>query len=88
MVDWLAWLRRIEFTAVAAIVIAGMCVVLGQDAARFAEVNGPSPTRLAGGDTPGQAGIQSVSRLSVIDYAATGAIKGHAVVLSPCQAPD
>jgi hypothetical protein len=51
-------------------------------------VNGPSPTRLAGGDTPGQAGIQSVSRLSVIDYATTGAIKGHAVVLSPCQAPD
>jgi hypothetical protein len=88
MVDWLAWLRRLEFTAVAAIVIAGLCLVLGQDAARYAEVNGPSPTRLAGGGAPGRAGIASVSRLSVIDYATTGAISGQAVVLSPCQAPN
>jgi hypothetical protein len=88
MVDWLAWLRRIEFTAVAAIVIAGMCVVLGQDAARFAETYAPGATRLAGLDAPGKAGIQSVSRLSVIDYATTGAIKGQAVVLSPCKTPD
>jgi hypothetical protein len=88
MVDWLGWLRRLEFTAVAAIAIAGLCVVLGQDAARFAEIDGPNSTRLAGRDTPGQAANPLASRLSVIDYATTGAIKGHPVVVLPCQAPD
>ena len=83
MFDWLGWLRRLEFTAVAAMAIAGICLVVGERAQQFAEANAPRVVRLAG-ETDGQA----ANRLNVIDYATTGSIKGRTVLLSPCKAPD
>jgi hypothetical protein len=85
MIDWLGWLRRLEFTAVAAIAIAGLSLVLGQSAQQLTETTAP---RLAAGATPGPADSQSIARLNVIDYATTGSIKGRTVLMSPCKAQD
>jgi hypothetical protein len=84
MVDWLGWLRRMEFTAIGAIVIAALSLIIGQSAQQFAETTAPSAVRLAGGETQAQA----AARLNVIDFATTGSIKGRAIVLSPCKAQD
>ena len=84
MVDWAGWLRRMEFTAIGAIALAGLSLMLGQGAQQYAEANAPSAVRLAGGETQAQA----AARLNVIDYATTGSIKGRTVLLSPCKAQD
>jgi hypothetical protein len=83
MFDWLGWLRRLEFTALAAMAIAGLCIMVGQSAQRFAEQTAPHVIRLAGSSDAG-----ATSRLSVIDYASTGSIGGGTIVLSPCKSSD
>jgi len=37
MIDWLDWLKRLEFTTVAALAIAGLCLMIGQSAERYAD---------------------------------------------------
>jgi len=84
MIDWLDWLKRLEFTTVAALAIAGLCLMIGQSAERYADAT-TSAARLAAGETPADGQSASANR---IDYSATGSIKGRAVAASPCKAAD
>ena len=88
MFDWLGWLRRLEFTTVAALAIAALCLVVGQAAERFADANAPSAAMLAANGASGPADGRSTARFNVIDYATTGSVKERTVVLSPCKAQD
>jgi hypothetical protein len=74
MIDWLGWLKRLEFTTVAALAIAGLCLLIGQSAERYADATTASAARLA--------------RLNGIDYSATGSVKAPPVAASPCKAAD
>jgi hypothetical protein len=83
MIDWLGWLKRLEFTTVAALAIAGLCLMIGQSAERFADATTTSAARLAAREA--SADGQSTARPNVIDYSATGSIKGQVVAASPCK---
>ncbi len=83
--DRLGWIRRLEFTAVAAAAIAFLCVMIGQGAERYAAVTMPTSVALAdanGGKANGEARRAPI--FNAIDYATTGSIKGQTVVISPC----
>ncbi len=74
MIDWLGWLRRLEFATVAALAIAGLCLMIGQSAERFADATTASAARLAARQTPADG--QSAARFDGIDYSAIGSIEG------------
>jgi hypothetical protein len=83
--DRLGWIRRLEFTAVAAALIALLCVMIGQGAERYAAETTPSMVALSdanGGKASGEA--RGAPIFNTIDYATTGTIKGQTVVISPC----
>lgn len=85
MIDWLDWLKRLEFTTVAALAIAGLCLMIGQSAERYADAT-TTAARLAAREAPADG--QSAARSNMIDYSATGSIKGRAVAASPCKVAD
>ncbi len=86
MIDWLGWLRRLEFATVASLGIAGFCLMVGQSAERYADATTASATRLAARQTPPDGG--STARFNVIDYGATGSINRPAVAVSPCRTQE
>ena len=88
MIDWLGWLKRLEFTAVAALAIAGLCLLIGQSAERYRRCD-HGLRRSPGGARVGNRGAIRGERFNAIDYATTGSIKGGTVVLaSPCKVGD
>ena len=86
MIDWLGWLKRLEFTTVAALAIAGLCLMIGQSAERFADTTTTSAARLAALAAPADG--QPASRLNAIDYSAIGSVKGRIIASSPCKVGD
>lgn len=86
MIDWLGWLKRLEFTTVAAIAIAGLCLLIGQSAERYADATAAESARLAAREAA--TGGQSTIRFGSVDYAATGAIKGRLQAAAPCKVED
>ena len=81
MIDWLGWLKRLEFAAVAAMAIAGLCLMIGQSAERYADASTAAAARLAAHANP-------ASRFNDIDYSATGTVKSQIPAASPCKAQD
>jgi hypothetical protein len=82
--DARGWLKRFEFTAIAAMAIAGACVMIGQSAERYAEsASEPIAVSEANSQTP-EPQSKSAPVFNAIDYATTGSVKGQTVVLSPC----
>jgi len=57
-----------------AVAITLICVLIGEGAAQFANLNTPNGGALASGP----AGLRA------IDYSTTGSIKGQAIVINPC----
>ena len=85
MIDWLGWLKRLEFTTVAALAIAGLCLMIGQSAERYADAT-TAAARLAAREAPADG--QSAARFNAIDYSATGSVKGRVNAVSPCKVGD
>ena len=83
MIDWL---KRLEFTTVAALAIAGLCLMIGQSAERYADATTTASARLAAHEAPADG--QSAARSNMIDYSATGSVKGRDVAASPCKVGD
>jgi len=78
-------IKRLEVTAVAALALAMVAMMLGQGAERYAAGAAPSQLALSdpnGGET--KAGTLGSPIFNTLDYATTGAIKGRSVVVSPC----
>ena len=78
-------IKRLEYTAVAALAIAMAAMMIGQGAERYAAGAAPSQLALSdpnGGET--KAGTRGPPIFNTLDYATTGAINGRSVVLSPC----
>ena len=86
MIDWLGWLKRLEFTTVAALAIAGLCLMIGQSAERYADATTSAAARLAAREA--LADGQSATRFDGVDYSPTGSLKGRVVAVSPCKAAD
>jgi hypothetical protein len=86
MIDWLGWLRRLEFATVGSLAIAGLCLMIGQSAERYADATTTAAARLAAREAPAEG--QPAARLNVIDYSATGSIKGRVVSVLPCKVGD
>ena len=86
MIDWLGWLKRLEFTTVTALTIAGLCLMIGQSAERFADATTASAARLAARESATAA--QSAASAHAIDYSTTGAIKAQVAPASPCKVGD
>lgn len=86
MIDWLGWLRKLEFTTVAALAIAGLCLMVGQSAERYADATTAESARLAARDA--LADRQTTVRFDGIDYSATGALKGRIHAAAPCKVDD
>jgi len=86
MIDWLGWLRKLEFTTVAAIAIAGLCLMIGQSAERYADATTAETARLAARDVAAK--DQPAARFNSIDYSAIGAIKGRIQAATPCKVDD
>jgi hypothetical protein len=86
MIDWLDWLKRLEFATVAALAIAGLCLMIGQVAERYADATVTAAARLATREAPPEG--QSTARFNMIDYSATGSIKGPVNAVSPCKASN
>ena len=66
MIDWLGWLKRLEFATVGALAIAGLCLMIGQSAERYADATTASAARLAARAAPADG--QSPARFNGIDY--------------------
>ena len=78
-------IKRLEYTAAAALAIAMAAMMLGQGAERYAAGGAPSEVALAdpnGGET--KAGTLGSPIFNTLDYATTGAIQGRSLVVSPC----
>ena len=86
MIDWLGWLRKLEFTTVAAIAIAGLCLMIGQSAERYADATTAEAARLAAREAP--ANGQTTARFNEIDYSATGALRGRIQAATPCKVDE
>ena len=86
MIDWLGWLRKLEFTTVAALAIAGLCLMIGQSAERYADATAAESARLAARDA--LANRQTIARFDGSDYSATGALKGRIQAAAPCKVGD
>jgi hypothetical protein len=73
--------RAIGFAAAWAAAITVACVLIGQSAAIYVGLNGPT-------DDP--AGPTKLARpnFNTIDFATTGAIKVQTVVISPCTGTE
>ncbi len=87
MIDWLGWLKRLEFATVGALAIAGLCLMIGQSAERYADATTASAARLAAAREATADG-QSAARFNAIDYSAIGSVKGRVVAVSPCKVGD
>jgi hypothetical protein len=73
--------RTIGFAAAGAAVITAVCVLVGQGAAQFVGLDGPTNgASIASGD----AAKTARPNFNTIDFATTGSIKGQTVVISPC----
>ena len=86
MIDWLGWLKRLEFATVGALAIAGLCLMIGQSAERYADATAAESARLAARDA--LANRQTIARFDGIDYSATGALKGRIQAAAPCKVGD
>jgi hypothetical protein len=86
MIDWLGWLKRLEFATVGALAIAGLCLMIGQSAERYADAKTAAAALLAAREA--SVGGQSAVRFTGIDYSATGSIKGPVGAASPCKVGD
>jgi hypothetical protein len=85
----LGWVRRLEFTAAAAIAIAVACVMIGQGAERYAASEPPPVVAVSDpGDGAPKAVAHNAPIFNTIDYATTGSIKGQTVVISPCTGEE
>ena len=82
MIDWLEWLKRLEFATVGALAIAGLCLMIGQSA----DATTAAAARMAARAAPADGG--SGARFNGIDYSATGSIKGPVGAASPCKIGD
>jgi hypothetical protein len=83
MIDWLGWLKRLEFATVGALAIAGLCLMIGQSAERYADATTAAAARMAARQSPADGG--SGARFNGIDYSATGSIKGQIGASAPCK---
>ena len=79
-----SWLRRVEFPAIVALVIAVASVMLGQSAERYANADTQIAAQADPAAQTASLGDKSGPAFSAIDYATTGSIKGQSVILSPC----
>jgi hypothetical protein len=86
MIDGLGWLRRLEFATVGALAIAGLCLMIGEGAERYADATTASAARLAARAALAEG--QSPVRFNGVDYTATGSIKGQIGAASPCKLGD
>jgi hypothetical protein len=86
MIDWLAWLKRLEFATVGALAIACLSLMIGQSAERYADSATAAAARMAARESLTDGG--SAVRFNGIDYSATGSIKGQVNAASPCKAGD
>jgi hypothetical protein len=86
MIDWLEWLKRLEFATVGALAIAGLSLMIGQSAERYADATTAAAARMAARAAPADGG--SGARFNGIDYSATGSIKGPVGAASPCKIGD
>ncbi|MGO4872339.1 MAG: hypothetical protein ACLPGW_17315 [Roseiarcus sp.] len=78
--DWFGWIKKLEFTAIAAAAIAIACVMIGQGAERYAAE--ASSSRVALSDP--HAATRASPVFNTVDYATTGSINGQTVVIAPC----
>ncbi len=69
---------RVSFAALWAAAITLICVFVGQAAEQYASVMS-SPSA--------QTANNSTVKFNVIDYGATGAIKGQPIIIGPCAGP-
>ena len=83
MIDWLELLKRLEFATVGALAIAGLCLMIGQSAERYADATTADAARLAARQA--LADGKSAAHFTGIDYATTGSIKGSVSAASPCK---
>jgi hypothetical protein len=86
MIDWLEWLKRLEFATVGALGIAGVCLMIGQTAERYADATTAAEARIAARAAP--VGSGSTARFDGVDYTTTGSIKGQIGAASPCKVGD
>ena len=81
MIDWLEWLKRLEFATVGALGIAALCLMIGETAERYADATTAAAARVAARDA--QVAHGSGVRFDGIDYSATGSIKSQIGAASP-----
>lgn len=86
MIDWLEWLRRLEFATVGALAIAGLCLMIGQSAERYADATTAAAARLAAREASTDG--RSAAHFGGVDYSATGSIKAPVSAASPCKVGD
>jgi hypothetical protein len=86
MIDWLEWLKRLEFATVGSLAIAGLCLMIGQSAERYADAKTAAVALQAAREA--SADGRSAAHFSGIDYSATGSIKQPVGAASPCRLGD
>ena len=86
MIDWLRWLKRLEFASVTAMAIAGLCLLIGQSAERYADASLAAAARLAA--HANAAGGGSAARFDDVDFSPTGAVRSQIPAGSPCKTQD
>jgi hypothetical protein len=86
MIDWLGWLKRLEFATVGALAIAGLCLMIGESAERYADATTTAAARLAAREALVDG--RSAAHFSGVDYSSTGSIKAPVGAASPCKVND
>jgi hypothetical protein len=90
--NWLlgerGWLKHLELTAIGAIALAGLGVMIGQSAERYADNQAQAVAQAdAAAPASGSQG-RNAPVFNAIDYATTGSVKGQTVLLSPCTGQE
>jgi len=83
MIDWVELLKRLEFATVGALAIAGLCLMIGQSAERYADATTAEAARLAAREARTEG--RSAAHFTGVDYSATGSVKGPVSAASPCK---
>jgi hypothetical protein len=86
MIDWLGWLKRLEFATVGALGIAALCLMIGETAERYADATTAAAARVAAREA--QAAHGSGVQFEGVDYSMTGAIKRPIGAAAPCKVGD
>jgi hypothetical protein len=73
--------KRVQFAALAAVIITFTCIFIGETAQQFADNLAPAASH-----APELGASASQPRFNAIDYATTAAVKGATVIIGPCDA--